>query len=129
MTCNYKGERYSQNSEWRPDPCTRCTCFMGVISCKREECTAELECDVKETLESECCPVCTGECRSDSGLIYKPNDSWREDNDCTECKCVNGRKQCVAEFCKPAPCANPVKKPGLCCRVCEDEAPNEIQTG
>ena len=119
-TCNFNGAFYSHNSEWKLNACTQCRCDMGYITCKKIECPI-LDCEVKEALLSdECCPVCTGECRSAStGILYKPNEAWKEDDDCTECRCVNGRTECVAELCQPALCRNPVKKPGVCCRVCE----------
>ena len=91
---------------------------MGHIKCGRISCP-NLNCEVKQILNSECCPVCTGECLSHHGKLYKTNDTWIEDNDpCIECKCVNGKKVCLTESCAPQPCENPIKKNGVCCPFC-----------
>ena len=93
---------------------------MGHIKCKQISCPL-LDCDLKNSLKSECCHVCTGECLSSLGKIHKQNEIWTEDEDCTECKCINGKKLCTVESCKPAACKNPIKRPGVCCKICEEE--------
>ena len=94
---------------------------MGHINCNKIQCP-HLDCEV--TVESECCMTCTGECRTSSGKLIKPNESWKEDDDCTECKCVDGKKTCTAESCMPLTCKNPIKIPGICCKVCESDGRN-----
>jgi reduction in cnn dots 2 len=81
-----------------------------------------LDCEVKQSLTSECCPVCTGECLSaTTGKVYKSNETWSEDNDCVHCTCVNGKKLCNAELCERPKCKNPVKVAGICCLACPNE--------
>ncbi|KAK8766574.1 hypothetical protein V5799_006644 [Amblyomma americanum] len=65
--------------------------------------------------EGECCPVCLA-CLTSSGL-YNNGERWKED-DCTWCECISGKAKCEAQMCSTK-CANPVKKPGVCCPVCE----------
>ena len=93
---------------------------MGHIGCKQISCPF-LDCELKEAKKDECCQVCTGECRGSLGKVYKMNETWKEDDDCTECKCVNGKKSCILESCKPLTCKNPTKKIGICCKTCEEE--------
>ncbi|KAL3253127.1 hypothetical protein MRX96_054696 [Rhipicephalus microplus] len=66
--------------------------------------------------EGECCPVCLG-CLTSSGLRFNNGERWKED-DCTWCECISGKAKCEAQMCQTK-CANPVKKPGVCCPVCE----------
>ncbi len=109
---------YSHNSEWKLSPCTQCRCDMGQILCNKIQCES-LRCEVKKSVQNQCCPVCTGECRSTVGELIKSGETWTEDNDCTTCKCSNGFKICTSESCARLGCLNPVKKPGQCCPVCE----------
>ena len=94
------------------DACTPCKCEMGHISCNKISCPL-LDCEVKEAKHSECCMQCSGECRNFLGQVYKTNETWSEDEDCTICTCVNGKKNCISESCKPVLCKNPIKKPGI----------------
>jgi len=94
------------------DACTPCKCEMGHISCNKINCPF-LDCEIKKTKESECCKKCSGECRNFLGQVYKANETWNEDDDCTICTCINGKKSCISESCKPVLCKNPIKKQGI----------------
>ena len=120
FTCDLNGVFHPHNSEWKLNACTECKCEMGHIKCKQISCPL-LECELKKLVKTECCHVCTGECMSSSGQIFKDKDKWTEDDDCTECTCVNGKKNCVAESCQFVSCKNPVKTPGVCCKSCGNE--------
>lgn len=115
------GNYYPNNFEWNLNSCTTCKCEFGSIKCSKIQCE-ELDCEVKQSLVSECCPVCTGECRSSNGKLYKNNEAWKEDDDCVECRCVNGKKSCLAESCQPTLCKDPVKIDGVCCKVCQSNS-------
>ena len=94
---------------------------MGHIKCNKISCPV-LDCEVKQSLTSECCPVCTGECLGSNDKIYKPNETWKEDDDdCIECKCVDGQKVCITESCNPSSCSNAVKTSGVCCPTCPNQ--------
>jgi hypothetical protein len=121
ITCNLNGEFYPHNAEWKLSPCTQCKCDMGQIVCNRIECEM-LSCDVNELVPGQCCPVCTGECRSSIGSVVSSGEKWTEDNDCTHCVCINGSKSCTSESCARLGCSNPVKKPGQCCPICESSS-------
>jgi hypothetical protein len=121
FSCTYNGEFYAHNTEFKPNACTSCVCEKGHIRCSKVECPL-LDCEVKQSLTSECCPVCTGECLSTAtGKVYKSNETWREDNDCIQCTCINGKKLCNAELCEKPKCKNPVKIAGICCLACTDD--------
>lgn len=102
---------------------------MSQIICEPVVCKSlsQLDCEVKRTLKSECCPVCTGQCLSLNGsIIHQSNERWLENDDCIECVCTNGTKVCHAESCEILTCENPIKIPGVCCRYCE--TPEKIQS-
>lgn len=127
ITCSLNGVYYPHNSEWKINPCTACKCNMGHISCSRIECP-QLSCEVRKLIStSDCCPVCTGECRRRStdslDILVRSGESWKEADNCVECKCLNGTKRCSTETCDILNCVNPVKKPGQCCPVCEQKPP------
>ncbi len=124
MTCNLNGIIYEHNSEWKIDSCTQCKCTTGHISCSKIECPI-LDCEIKRMPTSECCPICTGECRASNGDLRRTGNQWNED-DCTECKCLNGKKSCIAVSCARPKCENPIKKPDICCPVCEN--PQNVQS-
>ncbi|XP_050080657.1 uncharacterized protein LOC126568253 [Anopheles maculipalpis] len=70
-----------------------------------------------------CCPSfhCkrNQKCRSDvNNASYVENETWSE-GDCTECKCLANRRQCVISACKPLNCEHTIKVPGRCCPVCD----------
>jgi len=86
-----------------------------------------LDCEVKEIKKSECCHVCTDSCRNPLGEIFKTNETWKENDDCIECKCVNGKKYCLTESCEPNLCSNPIKKEGICCKTCKEEENGKLR--
>ena len=92
---------------------------MGHIKCNKISCPI-LDCDLQEWFGLECCPICTGQCLGHSAdKIYEPNEMWFEiSDDCIECKCINGKKDCITESCVSINCAQPIKKPGSCCKTC-----------
>lgn len=120
-TCNLNGIFYPHNSKWKLNACTDCMCEMGHIKCNKISCPV-LDCEIKQSLTNECCPICTNECLGTDEKIYKSNETWKlDDDDCTQCKCVNGVKECLTESCPPLNCLNPIKIPGVCCQRCPDQ--------
>ena len=99
---------------------------MGQISCNKIQCP-QLKCEIRKSIQNECCPVCTNECRSTIGSVIKSGETWREDNDCTVCRCTDGIKSCMSESCELVHCKNPKKTPEKCCPVCEMPAENVIK--
>ena len=141
------GESYAHNAEWHLNACTRCRCDAGLIRCVQVECPPLGDCEVRRRPSADaCCPVCTGEClrsltpppsaSSSSShqynYYYAANETWRDaHDDCIECRCVNGRKKCVAQGCsllKAVNCSSGqrmVKRAGQCCPTCMDDDDDE----
>ena len=59
-------------------------------------------------------------CVSSEFEHYYNGESWDENNSCTKCKCVDGRRHCTAEACARN-CLNPRKVDGQCCPVCDED--------
>uniref|UniRef100_A0A182IU64 Uncharacterized protein n=1 Tax=Anopheles atroparvus TaxID=41427 RepID=A0A182IU64_ANOAO len=73
-----------------------------------------------------CCPqvYCQQERRCSSTNrpyeTFGEGERWNEDP-CTECRCEAGESRCLASFCKPLGCKNPITPPGQCCAVCDEK--------
>ncbi|XP_055856737.1 cysteine-rich motor neuron 1 protein-like [Episyrphus balteatus] len=95
-----------KTSYWRNE-CLKCDCYGGHELCQQL-------CEVDEDQSAMNCF---------SGYLNRPKmngDIWLEDDDCKECKCVNGDNKCQMSVCKAADCENPVKVEGKCCKVCPE---------
>lgn len=115
--CHVGKETYKNGDTWHTK-CSTCSCRNGVAVCNDNVCKGVdvQHCSWLHKPDGECCPVCIG-CLTSSGLRFNNGERWKED-DCTWCECISGKAKCEAQMCQTK-CANPVKKPGVCCPVCE----------
>lgn len=60
ITCQYKGETYSNGDRWNKngDPCITCFCDDGEVLCASESCSVDCENSIQ--LPDTCCPICPG---------------------------------------------------------------------
>ncbi|CAH1261779.1 KCP [Branchiostoma lanceolatum] len=113
--------------DYKVDDCSGCSCSaQGQRSCYGAGC-GSLRCDVQVHVAGECCPVCEAEAPEGcpyNGIIIPLHTIYKPD-DCTECNCYAAgvAPACVAIFCPPTPCPNPVKIAGRCCRICHEIVP------
>uniref|UniRef100_A0A8D2M6H1 VWFC domain-containing protein n=1 Tax=Zonotrichia albicollis TaxID=44394 RepID=A0A8D2M6H1_ZONAL len=58
--CNYQGRKVENGQSFIPEgqPCTRCTCQLGEVSCEERPCPRS--CSEPHTLPVGCCPSCPG---------------------------------------------------------------------
>ncbi|KAM6274288.1 von Willebrand factor C and EGF domain-containing protein [Porphyrio hochstetteri] len=58
--CNYQGRKVVNGQTFTPEgqPCTRCTCQLGEVSCEKRLCPRS--CAEPPTLPAACCPPCQG---------------------------------------------------------------------
>ncbi|CAH1252881.1 PXDN [Branchiostoma lanceolatum] len=56
-------------------------------------------------------------CKDEEGNRYRDGDTWDPD-DCTSCRCQEGKATCVRQKCPEKSCAKPLLIPGECCPVC-----------
>ncbi|XP_078669070.1 peroxidasin-like isoform X2 [Branchiostoma floridae x Branchiostoma belcheri] len=56
-------------------------------------------------------------CKDEEGNRYQDGDTWDPD-DCTACRCQEGKATCVRQKCPEKSCAKPLLIPGECCPVC-----------
>uniref|UniRef100_A0A4X1VZ93 Kielin/chordin-like protein n=1 Tax=Sus scrofa TaxID=9823 RepID=A0A4X1VZ93_PIG len=116
--CEYLGESYLSSQEF-PDPrepCSRCTCLGGFVTCGRRPCEP-LGCSHPLTLPGHCCPTCQG-CLY-HGVTAAPGETLPDplDPTCSLCTCQEGSMSCWKKPCPPALCPHP--SPGPCfCPVC-----------
>ncbi|XP_067245483.1 kielin/chordin-like protein [Chanodichthys erythropterus] len=107
-------------SQWkRPDdPCTTCTCTEGKVQCVSVRCDVPCK-NPASPPPGSCCPVCDG-CIVNgrdipNGMSLPPGPPCEG-----RCICENGNINCVRYPCPPTPCQNPVRRPGECCKRCEE---------
>ncbi|XP_053741751.1 kielin/chordin-like protein [Synchiropus splendidus] len=120
--CEYESIVYQDGQKFpsRNDPCLRCRCSGGEVSCERTEafCPA-LPCSHPAKRKGECCPTCS-ECEYDSkvyadGKVFVPPGS----GPCLQCRCKAGNVICHEEKCPPVQCSNPIIDPQRCCPICK----------
>ncbi|XP_070804020.1 kielin/chordin-like protein [Pituophis catenifer annectens] len=99
---------------WKPDPCRRCQCEDGRVTCEVEDCPPVL-CQHPATPEDRCCPECGG-CRY-KGHLLKDRDGFLEDP-CTHCTCEAGTVRCQVTECPQLLCQDRYTPPGQCCPDC-----------
>ncbi|KAM3870584.1 LOW QUALITY PROTEIN: kielin/chordin-like protein [Diretmus argenteus] len=120
--CEYESQVYldGQNFPSRADPCVRCRCSAGEVSCERMDATCpRLCCTHPAKPNGQCCPTCN-ECEYDrrvyaDGKVFNPSGS----GPCLQCRCKGGNVTCHEEKCPPLRCSNPKIDPHLCCPVCK----------
>ncbi|XP_060698749.1 kielin/chordin-like protein isoform X2 [Hemiscyllium ocellatum] len=106
--CNYMGEEYLNGQEFPGplDPCSRCECISGFVSCSRRPCYSP-GCSHPINLPGQCCPVCEG-CYY-GGVTIGNGQTFADPTDtCSQCSCRSGSVHCVRALCAPAPCSHPI---------------------
>ncbi|XP_046680028.1 BMP-binding endothelial regulator protein isoform X1 [Homalodisca vitripennis] len=119
----------SRNVTSTEDPCIKCHCKDGHMTCTKKACPV-LNCPdtAVEHNKGECCPQCKGSRR----LIEPPKGSCLlklglhqsgktfQHDDCTKCTCSNGTLHCQRKSCPPLDCPEEmqVRVPGICCPYC-----------
>lgn len=83
----YRGREVRDGEEMIPDgqPCQRCTCSLGVISCRDPTC----DCSLKSSSKDKCCPQCDPDqtCRHQElpQVIFRSGERWIYQ--CQTCEC------------------------------------------
>uniref|UniRef100_G1Q6F1 Kielin cysteine rich BMP regulator n=1 Tax=Myotis lucifugus TaxID=59463 RepID=G1Q6F1_MYOLU len=95
------------------DPCHRCLCLDGSVSCQRLPCPPA---PCAHPRQGPCCPSCDG-CLYEgkelaSGKRF-PSPTVR----CHDCLCLEGSVSCEPRACAPAQCPFPAR--GDCCPACD----------
>ncbi|XP_073706315.1 kielin/chordin-like protein [Garra rufa] len=117
--CLQQGKEYleGQSLTLPTDPCFKCTCVDGEMSCGGPECP-KLTCMHQVTDPGSCCPRCRG-CMYD-GIEHLEGSTWfASSSPCMSCMCVNGVTTCSEVHCLST-CLNQISVPGECCPVCAD---------
>ncbi|XP_053260630.1 kielin/chordin-like protein [Podarcis raffonei] len=119
--CLWEGREY-RSGEVVPsgEPCKRCTCVAGEVSCERAapKCPPP-SCSHPGKLPGQCCPTC--EVCEFEGRPFQNGDTFRPagGSPCLQCTCSDGHVRCHEELCPPATCSHPVQDPGHCCPLCK----------
>ncbi|XP_068800315.1 von Willebrand factor C and EGF domain-containing protein isoform X4 [Struthio camelus] len=68
--CNYEGRKVMNGQTFSPEgePCTRCTCQLGEVSCEKRLCPQS--CAEPTMLPAACCPAC----HADSRVLLQSSD-------------------------------------------------------
>ncbi|PIO23018.1 hypothetical protein AB205_0049070, partial [Aquarana catesbeiana] len=87
-----------------------------LVNCQRVPCSQDCSHPVPSPL-SPCCPVCD-RCLYE-GNEYSNRQTFNSlSNPCLRCVCLEGSVTCTHVVCPQIYCANPVSKPGQCCKEC-----------
>ncbi|CAL8263592.1 unnamed protein product [Merluccius merluccius] len=122
LQCDYESKVYleGQDVPSRADPCLRCRCSAGEVSCERLDalCPAP-PCSHPAKARGQCCPSCD-KCEYDrriyaDGQLFQPAGS----GPCLQCRCKGGNVVCHMERCPPVQCSNAIKDPHYCCPICK----------
>ncbi|XP_048450847.1 kielin/chordin-like protein, partial [Rhincodon typus] len=119
--CEYEAETFRDGQVFTPhsDPCLRCHCEAGNVSCHRlDRNCPPVRCSHPANQAGHCCPSCDM-CEYESALIgngqmFHPAFG----GPCIQCTCSNGNVQCEEESCRPLTCNNFFRRPGQCCPSC-----------
>ncbi|KAM4553451.1 kielin/chordin-like protein [Fundulus diaphanus] len=117
-SCLYEGVEHLHGHTFQSlsNPCERCTCVRGTVSCVSLSCPSTL-CDNPVIQPGRCCPECT-ECMVNG---HKYNDGQTLTlslNTCSTCTCQKGKVQCEPQECPELPCPHLVTDAGSCCPHC-----------
>ncbi|KAM3609081.1 uncharacterized protein V6R79_009469 [Siganus canaliculatus] len=119
--CEYESTVYVDGQKFpsKRDPCLRCRCSAGDVSCEHVDSLCPTpHCSHPTKRKGECCPTCD-ECEYDQrvyadGKAFSPPGS----GPCLQCRCKGGSVICHEEKCPPVRCSNPIIDPHRCCPVC-----------
>ncbi|XP_037915598.1 protein kinase C-binding protein NELL1-like isoform X3 [Hermetia illucens] len=129
LNCMFEDSEVPDGSVVSPrnQPCKKCTCRKGVISCEEPKCNCS---EWKRSVGRElCCPQCdpNESCRHQEldHVIFKSGERWIYQ--CQTCECLYGEFDCWKLECPPLMCDNPLPlKPGDCCQRCPDDPCNYL---
>ncbi|XP_011474483.1 kielin/chordin-like protein isoform X3 [Oryzias latipes] len=115
-SCLYEGVIHAHTHTFTPsfDPCWRCTCVRGTVSCVPRDCPPTV-CAHPVVRPGHCCPECS-ECVQNERR-FTDGQSWSLDR-CTVCTCQAGEVRCSSPECPELPCMHQVTDPGSCCPRC-----------
>ncbi|XP_049824284.1 BMP-binding endothelial regulator protein isoform X3 [Aethina tumida] len=129
-SCTIQRSFFREGHSFNIDRCTNCTCVNETSVCTRDACPI-LECppDMQKPIPGSCCKQCIFEfeevrsqCMND-GKVYEEGDSWKL-NDCSSCKCHQGKASCARTKCTTSNCPPGTKEKkvkGECCPRCEED--------
>ncbi|XP_011687422.1 PREDICTED: protein kinase C-binding protein NELL1-like [Wasmannia auropunctata] len=121
LNCWYENREVNNGATVAPsgNPCERCTCQDGVITCKSPIC----DCSVSGSHMDKCCPQCNpaASCRHQElhHLVFRSGERWIYQ--CQTCECLRGEVDCWNMECPPVTCSNPVTEQSDCCPRCKDD--------
>ncbi|KAF6020606.1 cv-2 [Bugula neritina] len=133
--CVYKNKVYSEGLQFadNKDPCVRCQCKNGAVSCIKRSCP-QLNCppgSVQQPARGECCSTCGGSrqtFRIKNSCLYHPLNMLFRDgsnitqpDNCQSCYCEKGSVICQKETCPRYKCRESELLPpaeGECCPKC-----------
>uniref|UniRef100_A0A7E4VXF7 VWFC domain-containing protein n=1 Tax=Panagrellus redivivus TaxID=6233 RepID=A0A7E4VXF7_PANRE len=125
--CTFQLKHYPLGEVFPVDPCSKCHCQAGGLTCRRFTCPVR-ECHASAEFlfrPNVCCPFCHFEtanstdganaiekaeipssscreiARNGSLVFYKHNSYWKQST-CLNCQCRNGVSACVTEECTPS---------------------------
>ncbi|XP_070611087.1 kielin/chordin-like protein [Erythrolamprus reginae] len=116
--CHWEGHEYrSGQVVQNPDPCKRCRCVAGEVSCGQLSCPPA-PCSHPGKHPEECCPTC--DVCGFEGQLYQDGETFSTTagGPCLQCQCLDGHIRCQEEVCPSTPCARPLRDPKRCCPVC-----------
>lgn len=136
-SCSLNGREYRHGEEATlpGDPCVRCKCNKGTMSCTKNSCPV-LSCPPSATYleKGECCPKCNGSrtrylprkvCVL-GDKVYPTGTPFRLDT-CTNCTCQDTTAVCDRISCPPLEC-EPIYQnmtAGSCCPKCMEPEPQD----
>ncbi|XP_076761717.1 protein kinase C-binding protein NELL1 isoform X4 [Xylocopa sonorina] len=121
LSCWFENREVRNGDTLAPagNPCRRCTCKDGVITCRDPIC----DCSAPGSHRDKCCPQCdpAASCRHQElhHLVFRSGERWIYQ--CQTCECLYGEIDCWQMECPPVTCSNPVTEDGDCCPRCEDD--------
>ncbi|XP_017893222.2 LOW QUALITY PROTEIN: protein kinase C-binding protein NELL1-like [Ceratina calcarata] len=121
LSCWFENRELKNGETLAPagNPCRRCTCKDGVITCRDPIC----DCSAPGSHRDKCCPQCdpAASCRHQElhHLVFRSGERWIYQ--CQTCECLYGEIDCWQMECPPVTCSNPVTEDGDCCPRCEDD--------
>ncbi|XP_076644030.1 protein kinase C-binding protein NELL1 isoform X1 [Halictus rubicundus] len=121
LSCWFEDREVENGETLAPagNPCRRCTCKDGVITCRDPIC----DCSAPGSRRDKCCPQCdpAASCRHQElhHLVFRSGERWIYQ--CQTCECLYGEIDCWQMECPPVTCSNPVTEDGDCCPRCEDD--------
>ncbi|XP_078295831.1 kielin/chordin-like protein isoform X2 [Panthera onca] len=105
--------RHLEHFSQPDDPCRRCLCLDGSVSCQRLPCPPA---PCSHPRQGPCCPSC-------DGCLYQGKDFASGERfpsptaSCHVCLCWEGNVSCEPRACAPAQCPFPAR--GDCCPACD----------